>query len=199
MLKRILVGVVLSLLLTGAAAAKPFQDGFAAYHRGDYATVLGLWRPLAEQGDVSVQYNLGNLYYEGRGVPQDDAEAVKWYRLAAEQGLAQAQYNLGFMYQQGEGVPQDDAKGEKWYRLAAEQGLAEAQHNLGVMYGKGESVPQDSVQAYMWFNLAASRYSASEKTEMRDLAVNNRDGAASTMTPAQIAEAQRLAREWKPK
>ena len=67
------------------------------------------------------------MYDEGRGVPQDDAEAVKWYRLAAEQGNAAAQYNLGVMYDKGEGVPQDDAEAVKWYRLAAEQGAAAAQ------------------------------------------------------------------------
>ena len=67
------------------------------------------------------------MYDEGEGVPQDDAEAVRWYRLAAEQGDATAQYNLGLMYDEGEGVPQDDAEAVRWYRLAAEQGDASAQ------------------------------------------------------------------------
>ena len=64
------------------------------------------------------------MYNNRRGVPQDDAEAVKWYRLAAEQGYAEAQSNLGVMYNNGRGVPQDDAEAVKWYRLAAEQGYA---------------------------------------------------------------------------
>ena len=64
------------------------------------------------------------------GVPEDDVEAVRWYRLAAEQGLALAQYNLGVMYDNGEGVPEDDVEAVRWYRLAAEQGLALAQYNL---------------------------------------------------------------------
>ena len=81
---------------------------------------------------------------------------------------------------------------------AAEQGHAGAQYNRGVAYGKGKGVPQDYVQAHMWFNLAASRFSASE-AEDRDRAVENRDMIASRMTPEQLAEAQRLAREWKPK
>ena len=63
------------------------------------------------------------MYDKGQGVPQDYAEAVKWYRLAAEQGDADAQYNLGVMYDNGQGVPQDYAEAVKWYRLAAEQGL----------------------------------------------------------------------------
>ena len=95
----------------------------------------------------------------------------------------------------GQGVPQDYAAAVKWNRLAAEQGDAEAQHNLGVSYHRGEGVPQDYVQAHMWFNLAASRAPASE----RDEAIKMRNVAASNMTPAQIAEAQKLAREWKPK
>jgi uncharacterized protein len=115
---------------------------------------------------------------------------VKWLRLAAEQGHAQAQHNLGFMYDSGQGVPQNDAEAMKWYRLAAEQGHADAQYNLGVMYRDGQGIPQDYVQALMWFNLAASEQAT---------AVQGRDLAASKMTPAQIAEAQRLAREWKPK
>ena len=84
----------------------------------------------------------------------------------------------------------------KWYRLAAEQGDAPAQYNLGVAYATGQGVPQDYVQAHMWFDLAASRFS---EAEQRDHAVKNRDLAASKMTPAQIAKAQRLALEWKPK
>jgi len=80
-----MAGVALAVVLTGGAAAGPLHDGNAAAQRGDYATALRLWRPLAEQGDAAAQYNLGNMYVKGAGVPQDDAEAVKWYRLAAEQ------------------------------------------------------------------------------------------------------------------
>ena len=77
-------------MVTGGAAAGPFEDGVAAYKRGDYATALRLLRPLAAQGNAAAQYLLGLMYGRGDGVPQDDAEAVKWYRLAAEQGLAAA-------------------------------------------------------------------------------------------------------------
>ncbi|MBM3518860.1 MAG: sel1 repeat family protein, partial [Alphaproteobacteria bacterium] len=88
----------------------------------------------------------------------------------------------------------DDAEAARWYRLAAEQDLAQAQNNLGVMYEYGRGVPQDYVQAHKWYNLAASRSPASD-----DVAVKNRDIVAAKMTPAQIAEAQRLAREWRPR
>jgi uncharacterized protein len=86
----------------------------------------------------------------------------------------------------------------RWYRKAAEQGEASAQSDLGAMYESGQGVTQDHVLAHMWFNLATSRYPASEQ-EGREKARRNRDSVASKMTPAQIAEAQRLAREWKPK
>jgi hypothetical protein len=97
------------------------------------------------------------------------------------------------MYDKGQGIPQDYAEAAKWYRKAAEQGVAVAQHNLGFMYDKGEGVPQDYVQAHMWYNLAASRLPPGTD---RDKAVKDRDVFAKRMTPAQIAEAQRLAREW---
>ena len=74
------------------------------------------------------------MYENGRGVTQDYAEAVRWYRLAAEQDYARGQTNLGFMYDNGHGVTQDYAEAVRWFRLAAEQDNATAQGNLGFMY-----------------------------------------------------------------
>lgn len=111
----------------------------------------------AAQGDASAQYNLGVMYAKGKGVPEGDAEAVKWFRLAAEQGHAGAQFNLGVMYDKGEGVTKDAAEAVKWYRLAAEQGHAEAQYNLGVSYGNGKGVPRDYAEAMKWGRLAAEQ------------------------------------------
>ncbi len=170
--------------------------GVAAYKLGAYATAFREWHPLAKQGNAKAQYNLGLMYRKGQGVPQDDAEAVGWWRKAAEQGNAGAQNNLGFMYSNGLGVTQDYAEAMGWWRKAAEQGNATAQYNLGFMYGKGLAVPQDYVQVHMWFNLAASRFPPGED---RDQSVKNRDHVAKRMTPAQISEAEKLAREWKPK
>ena len=100
------------------------------------------------------------------------------------------------MYGDGQGVPQDYAEALKWLRLAAAQGLASAQYNLGVMHGWAQGAPQDYVQAHIWLNLAASRFPPGEK---QDKAIHNRDLLARKMPPAQLAEAERLAREWKPK
>ena len=130
----ILPVLLLTLLVGNPAFSADFQKGVDAAQKGDFATALKEWKPLAEQGDAYAQFNLGLMYHEGKGVPQDYKTAVKWYRLAAEQGNASAQSNLGFMYRKGQGVPQDDKTAVKWYRLAAEQGNSDAQGNMGVMY-----------------------------------------------------------------
>jgi TPR repeat protein len=146
-------------------------------------------RQLAEQGDASAQHQLGRLYELGRGIPQDYVEAARWYRLAAEQGLAEAQIDLGLMYYDGHGVPQDYAETQKWYGLAAEGGSGLAMFGLGMLYEGGKAVPRDYVQAHKWFSLAV--------THGFTVASLDRDGVAALMTPAQIAEAEKLTREWK--
>jgi TPR repeat protein len=201
-IKIIFAGGLLTLTLFGVAAAGPLEDGVAAGQRGDYAAAVRLLRPLAEQGNAIAQGLLGMSYATGGGVPQDYAQAAVWYRKAADQGYAPAQFNLGNMYYDGQGVQQDYAQAVMWYRKAADQGLATPQYNLGLMYSKGQGVPQDYVQAHMWFNLAASRAVKVKQVAQaatRDLAVKARDLVAAKMTPSQIAEAQRMAREWVPK
>jgi len=203
----------------------------------DYAEAVKWLRMAAEQGLAEGQVNLGVRYAKGEGVPQDYAEAMKWYRRAAEQNISLAQYNLGYMYDNGQGVPRDHAEAAKWYRLAAEQGYAWAQYNLGIMYGGGRGVQQDGVEAVRWFRAAAERGHATAQLQLGlihamglelkdfvglgvpkdyveahkwfslaasglppgedyDLAVESRDSIASLMTTAEIAEAERLAREW---
>ena len=99
------------------------------------SSLADIWK-AAEKGLAYSQYVLGGIYYNGEGVPQDYAEAVKWFRTAAEQGEVYAQYNLGWMYGTGTGVPQDDDEAVKWYRMAAEQGAAKAQSRLDEMKDK---------------------------------------------------------------
>jgi uncharacterized protein len=192
----------------------------------DHAKAMEWFRKAADQGDAHAQNDLGSMYDRGDGVPQDYAEAMKWYRRAANQGYANAQSNIAIMYNNGHGVPQDYAEGLKWSRLAAEQGFAAAQYlvasayangqsvpqnyteaakwaqraadqgfaiaqyYLGLAYGNGQGVSQDFVQSYMWFDVSAAR-------GYQD-AVQGRDAAAKQMTVAQIEEAQKLARDWKP-
>jgi hypothetical protein len=155
------------------------------------------WYPsAAEQGFAMAESNIGTMYIYGRGVPQDFGEAMRWYDKAADQGLALAQFNIGTMYLNGKGVPQDYAEAVRWYRKAADQGLADSQYNLGMMYRDGLGVEQDYVQAHRWYSLAAANFPASE-TENRTQAVKGRDRVTAKMAPAQIAEAEKLARDWK--
>jgi uncharacterized protein len=195
-LKQAVAEATQALGLTGAV--QDVDAGDAAYQKGNYANAMRLLRPLAEQGDARAQSTVGLMYYHGRGVRQDDPEAAKWFRLAADQGDAPSQFNLGVMYAEGQGVPQDNAQAVEWYRLAADHNYAQAQYNLGLWYAQGEGGSQNYVSAHMWFNLAAARFPASD-TRNRGLAVKNRDVVAGKMTSDQLAEAQKLAREWKPK
>jgi TPR repeat protein len=116
---------------------------------------------------------------------------MKWFRLAADQGHADAQYNLGLMYYNGHGVPKNYPEAAKWFRVAADQGFAPAQNNLGSLFVMGQGVPRDNVLAHMWWDLSA--------TQGNQEAKENRDLVERDMSPAQIVEAQKLARNWKPK
>ena len=171
-----------------AEGALGFVYSYSAYQ--DHAKAARWYRMAAERGNPDAQYNLGYMYEHGEGVLQDFSEAARWYRLAAEQGDNDAQTNLGYMYDHGDGVPQDYAEALRWYRLAAEQGNYGAQNGLGLKYHNGEGILQDFVQAHKWYNIAAAQGS--------EIARENRDLITRQMTPEQIAEARRLAREWQP-
>ena len=178
------------------APASDTDAGLSAYAKGNYETALKVLRPLAEGGDSRAQATLGTMYNRGRGVSQSNTEALRWFHLAADRGDALAEFNLGLMYAEGQGVPQDQALAADWYRKAADQGNPQAQYNLGLWYAHGDAGRPDNVRAHMWFNLAAASF---PDTDIRDrnAASSSRDALAKIMTSAQIAEAQRLAREWK--
>lgn len=216
-----IIFAVLLFLAATPAPAGVLEDGFAALDLGDFETAERLLRPLGEQGDprarsllglicahgkkdreaalwyhmaaeqgfAPAQYSLGVMYDKGRGVAQDDAEASRWYRMAAEQGDVDAQTDLGIMYLHGRGVPKDDGEAASWFRKAAERGNSKAQGLLGLVYMEGRGAPRDFVQGYLWLNLAAAQ---GEET-----GIKGRDIAERLMTPAQIAEAQALSRDWK--
>ena len=118
---------------------------------------LAALHELAEAGDAEAQTELGERYEDGRGVVQDSAVAVSWFRRAAEQGHAPGQAALGFMYERGRGVAQDYREAILWFRRAAEQGHAGGQNNLGLMYGNGRGVAQDYGEAVLWFRRAAEQ------------------------------------------
>ena len=140
--------LTLALLLIFSCAtawAADLDKGWAAYNAGDFATALTEWKPLAEQGHAMAQHNLGVMYRKGRGVVEDDKEAVKWLRLAAERGEAMAQYNLGFMYGNGQGVIEDNVYAHMWFNIAAANGNEKARDNKGFVVKR--MTPQDISKA----------------------------------------------------
>jgi TPR repeat protein len=165
--------VTVAVLVSASSAfAGPSEDCAAAaafYLQHDYTEALRLCRPLAEQGDAKAQSALAFMYTNGEGVQIDHAEAEKWYRKAAEQGNAFGQAYLGFMYQLGKGVSRNKVLAHMWLNLAA----AHSPVDFADDYVKG-------------------------RPEMTKFYADSRDEVAAKMTPDQIAEAQRLAREWKP-
>ena len=183
-----------------------------AYESGEgveqnYAKAAEWHRLAAEQGSALAEFKLGLLYFTGKGVPQSDAEAAAWFRRAAAPsdidrgsdwgrfirarlGDWEAQFYLGLIYNQGLGVPQDYTEAVFWYRRSAEQGYVPAQISLGSMFFSGRGVAQDYVLAHMWYNVAAARGDSDAR--------QHRHEVEKVMSQAQVAEAQRLAREWEP-
>jgi TPR repeat protein len=187
------IALVLAIVyLTSSACAdiEPAVDT-SKNNRAEYEATAKALRKSAEEGDASAQFRLGQLYDEGTGVPKDYGQAKEWFEKAAKQGHVGAQINLGTLYLQGEGAPQSDHMALFWFRQAAEQGDALAFAKLGWMSEQGRGVVQNFIQAHKWYNLAAANGHGK--------AAEYRDALAKRMTPAQIAEAQKLAREWKPK
>ncbi len=120
--KCLLLALAVLCLLASPAAAQDYNKGANAYARGDFAAALQEWRPLAEKDNVSAQFNLGQMYFLGRGVSQDYAEALIWYTRAAEQGDTGAASAIGNMYAMGHGVQQDLVRAYMWHALAVEHG-----------------------------------------------------------------------------
>jgi uncharacterized protein len=153
------------------------------------------FKSAAEKGNPGAQYHLGLLFDTGRGVKESTVEAAKWFRKAAEQDDPQAQFTLGYLYQDGRGVEKNGNEALKWYRKSADQGHAIALFALGLCYRGCVGVSNDAVQTHMWLDLAHARLTPGN---MRDAAARIRDKVAVRMTPSQIAEAQKLAQEWRP-
>lgn len=192
----------------------------------DHAEGMEWLQRAAWHGHAGAQCTLGYVYDKGiepvadragkvwpgrSGVPINYIEAISWYQKSAAQGNTDAQLYLGSLYEIGrstprfidailgraKGIPQNYEEAAKWYRMAAQLGRAAAQLGLGLLTANGHGVAQDNIQAHMWFSLAIGRFEAWDQHRKSE-AVKNRDIVAAKMTPAQIADAQKLAREWKP-
>ncbi len=126
------------LVIAQSAYAQDDDIALQAAMRGDFAKALEIWRPLAEEGNLFAQFNLGLMYEKGDGVPKDEQEAARWYFKSASQGHPGAQLNLGAMYDEGRGVPENNDEAAKWYHKATEQGDQAAKMNLELMRNFGE-------------------------------------------------------------
>jgi len=147
------------VMVAAPLLAADFAKGLSAYDKGDYAAALNEWRPLAEQGDAPSEFNLGLLYYDGHGVPQDYSEAARWFERSAEQGYTKAQHNLGAMYGAGKGVKRDYVQAYKWLSICAAAGDqgCESQRNLVEKKLSGSKLQTAQRMAREWKPATGSR------------------------------------------
>jgi hypothetical protein len=138
-------------------ASQIYDKALADYNAGRYDKAVPVLKELAETGHSGAQNLFGFSYLNGKGLPQDYAEAAEWFRKAAEQGDAEAQASLGWCYIYGKGVPQDSAKAFEWCRKAAEQGLRSGQNNLAHCYEFGIGVTRDIAKAAELYRKAAAK------------------------------------------
>jgi TPR repeat protein len=122
--------VPILVMLASVAVAHKMDHGQQAFNLGDYEKAYQIWLSEAEKGDAIAQFNLGNMYYQGKSLQQDYKEAVKWFRLAAEQGETNAQGNLGFMYINGYGVLQNYAEAYAWWVVSTTNGNETSRDNM---------------------------------------------------------------------
>jgi TPR repeat protein len=171
---------------TLTAHADPLQDGARAFNRSDYRVALANWRPLAVQGNPVAQNNLGIMFLDGKGVPQNTSEAIRYLSLSAAAGSSLGQNNLGGLYRDGKGVPRDYGKAAQWFSASASQGNSAGMYNLGLMYEMGQGLKSEPFHAYMWYALAA------DQGNMPNAAAHAR-GLWSRMTPAAQKQARDMA------
>lgn len=198
-MKRLILALVLLWPVAGLA---DFDAGFDAYERGDFATAMREWRPLAEQGYAAAQFNLGIMYDNGQGVPEHDAEAAKWYRLAAEQGDADAQIRLSLKHAKGEGVPEDSVQAYAWLNLAAAQGNMDASKNKGLirkLMTREQVAEAQKLSRKLCANIpnclrGASLASMPKSSKQKSMTEQRKQEAALAMQAALAAEQAELAR-----
>ena len=219
-----LVASLLLQLAFASVCTGTMQTCNALYETGEYAGAAACALVLAEEGDAAAQYMLGRLYKLSQGVPRNLAEYERWIRKAARQGHSRAQRELGLMYSVGLAVQKDNAQAAKWYRKAAEQGERDSQYLLGTLLMGGVDIPMDAKEALMWFRKAAMQEQSDAQFELgeaylhgvvvqKDIVMayvwysfaasdyynrshdDDRDALAATMTPEQLAQAEKIQHE----
>jgi TPR repeat protein len=155
LLKLVLVAASLAVVGCGDQSQKDaasYKEGIDAYTQGDFAVALEKLKPVAEHGNAQAQFNLGLMYREGKGVPQDSKEATAWLSKAAEQGHVEAQENLGMSYAKGAGVERDWVQADKWFNIAAASGKETAVNNQRVVevHMQPEKIAEAKALAQEW-------------------------------------------------
>ncbi len=174
-----------------------FSAGLAAAQSGDFEAAVSIWWPLANLGDQDSQFNLGVLFRQGWGVPQDFEQAARWYKAAADQGAIEAMANLGMLLRDGRGVPQNYVEGARLLKAAAEHGNAPAQYSLAAMYENGQGVSLDQQTALMWYYVAskngyksASAYLEGIVEEMKDADIDKAKERSSICMASDYADCE---------
>jgi TPR repeat protein len=142
---------------TGTLAVTPanFDKALAELRARRPQEALPLFRQAAEEGEERAMVELGNLYEDGSGVPQDYSEAARWFRVAADRGNTTGMLRIGSMYYTGKGVPQNYALAAEWFRRASDSGDPRGEFDLGMMYERGHGVTKDPDAAEQFYRQSA--------------------------------------------
>lgn len=174
----------------GGDGRAAYEAGLEARAGGDEAAALEHFRAASDRGDPGGRYEMGRAHYEGDGVRRDYDKAVSLLREAALAGHGEAQYLMGEAYSNGRGVPANATVAALWYGKAATRGVTEAQYAIGVSEATGLGVPADRTRGYTWLTLAEANGHAKAGTVRRAL--------EARMSPAQMREAKRRAKRFRP-
>lgn len=161
----------------------------------DTGQAVQWFRKAAARRFPPAEFQMGQLYDFGFGVPKDDRRALDWYLKAAQHGVAAASRAVGDFYRRGRGVETDLAEAVRWYRRAADGDDLRAQYQLAQMYFDGTGGPRDYISAYVWFDIAAGQ---TPLVDNQKAILELRNIAAARMSPDALTEAERRAGAWKP-
>ena len=191
---KLLTILTAAMLAFGASSAFAESKGDNAYRRGDYAGAMVEWQQVAQAGDATASYRIGQLYRQGKGLRYRDFEkAVYWYQRAAGRGYVPAQYEVARLQFEGLMVPRDIDEMMYWLWRAALCGHADSQVMLGCEYEYGEpGVAANYMEALKWYLVAAK----AGPPELQARALKLAERVSAKMTPEQIDAARWLASEW---
>ncbi len=191
---RLLTILTASMLALAVSSASAESEGDNAYRRGDYAGAMAEWQQVAQAGDATASYRIGQLYRQGEGLRYRDFEkAVYWYQRAAGRGYIPAQYEVARLQFEGLVVPRDIDEMMYWLWRAALNGHAASQVMLGCVYEYGEpGVAANYSEALKWYLVAAK----SGPPELQTRALKLAARVSAKMTPRQIEAARWLASQW---